>query len=314
MPRIRTVIALTAVLALVAAGGASPLAWGFEAHKVITAHAIEHLPPEIRPFFRRHRVMLVEHSIDPDLWRNAGWVEEPPRHFLDIDDYGPPPYDALPRDYEAAVAKFGKERVHKNGLLPWRLAEMYDKLVGAFRDHARNRPFALENIKFFTAVLSHYASDGHVPFHAVVNYDGQLTGQHGIHARFESEMFERFAKQIRLKPAPITIAQSPRDFTFETLVASAALVPPILEADRIAIGDGDTYDAAYFRVFFERTRPILEQRLSDSVSVVAALVTKAWIEAGRPSLPAGEAPRPDRKKRAPAATPAPTGPTPVSIP
>ena len=51
-----------------------------------------------------------------------------------MDAFGPPPFDALPHDKDAAIAKFGKEMVQKNGLLPWRLEEMHGKLVRAFAD------------------------------------------------------------------------------------------------------------------------------------------------------------------------------------
>lgn len=287
--------ACAAVLFVAAAG--RPQAWGFEAHRFITARAVELLPPELRPFFRKHAAAIVEHSIDPDLWRNAGWEEEPPRHFLDLDAYGPPPFDALPRDYDQAVAKHGIEKIRENGLLPWRTEEMYGRLVRAFTDHRNGRPFARENIKFFTSVLSHYISDAHVPFHAVVNYDGQLTGQHGIHARFESEMFERYRGQLSIRATPIVVTKGVRDFTFDTLLESQALVAGILEADREAIGSRDLYDRRYFREFFAKTRPALERRLAGSIAAVAAIVTKAWEEAGRPALPVDPPPRTARTRK-----------------
>src|SRR5262245_1264281 len=81
-------------------------AWGFEAHKFIVDRAIDLLPPELKPFYTRRRTFLVEHSIDPDLWRSAGFADEPPRHFLDMDSFGPPPFMALPRDLDQAVQKF----------------------------------------------------------------------------------------------------------------------------------------------------------------------------------------------------------------
>ncbi len=49
-------------------------AWGFEAHKYITARAIALLPQEIRPYFEKYQAGIVEHSTDPDLWRTAGWT------------------------------------------------------------------------------------------------------------------------------------------------------------------------------------------------------------------------------------------------
>src|SRR5215210_3364581 len=82
-------------------------AWGFEAHKYIMARAISLLPAEIRPFFEAQRAFVVERAIDPDLWRTAGWDEESPRHFVDMDAYGPYPFKDLPHDYQDAVKRFG---------------------------------------------------------------------------------------------------------------------------------------------------------------------------------------------------------------
>src|SRR5687767_4983572 len=104
-------------------------AWGFDAHRMIADRAIDLLPAAIRPFFVKHRAFIAEHAIDPDLWRTAGFTEEPPQHFVDLDAFGQAPFDALPRDKDAAVAKFGKEMVQKNGLLPWRVEEMHGRLV-----------------------------------------------------------------------------------------------------------------------------------------------------------------------------------------
>src|SRR5688500_6348974 len=53
-------------------------AWGFEAHKFIAERTIALLPPGLRELFERQRTSFVEHAIDPDLWRNVGFVDEPP--------------------------------------------------------------------------------------------------------------------------------------------------------------------------------------------------------------------------------------------
>jgi len=136
-------------------------------HRLVTDGAIDLLPEQIRPFFDKHRAFVVEHSVDPDLWRSAGFTEEPPRHFIDLDEYGTPPFAALPRTYEAAVAKYGRETILKNGTLPWRGEEIYLQLVRAFEDQRKGTaPYALDNIKFFVAVLSHYTADAHVPLHS----------------------------------------------------------------------------------------------------------------------------------------------------
>ena len=57
-----------------------------------------------------------------------------------MDAFGPAPFDAIPHDKDAAIAKFGKDMAQKNGLLPWRVEEMYGKLVRAFADVKTDRP------------------------------------------------------------------------------------------------------------------------------------------------------------------------------
>lgn len=284
------------LLAAVLLAPAPAHAWGFEAHKFIMERAIPLLPAAIRPFFEAARTTLIERSIDPDTWRTAGWEEEPPRHFVDMDAYGLYPFEALPRDFDAAVAKHGREFVEKNGTLPWRVEEHYRKLVEAFE---QKTPYARENIRVFSAWVAHYVSDAHVPFHAALNYDGQLTGQWGIHSRFESELFERYRRQFRITRRPVTAIASPRDYIFDTLLASFPHVQTILEADKAAVAGREVYDDQYFRLMFVRVRPILETRLSDSIAAVASVITSAWTEAGRPALPlqAGREPRKVRRQQ-----------------
>ncbi len=156
--------------------------------------------------------------------------------------------------------------VQKNGLLPWRVEEMHGKLVRAFADIKAERPYAKDNIKFLSAVLAHYVGDAHVPFHAVVNYDGQLTNQHGLHSRFESQLFERYRSSLRIRPTPMRLSKPPREFIFDTLIVSASLVDPMLAADREAIGSGEVYDRAYYERFFAKARPTLERRLSEAIA------------------------------------------------
>jgi Zinc dependent phospholipase C len=279
---------------LVAAAPRPAAAWGFEAHKFIVERAIALLPPELRPFFEKNATYLVEHAIDPDLWRTAGWEAESPRHFVDMDAFGPYPFTGLPHDYAQAVAKFGRDMVEKNGLLPWRSEEIYRKLVEAF---TQKTGYSRENIKFFSAVLGHYAADAHVPFHAALNHDGQLTGQWGLHARFESELFDRTRSQLHLTPGPIRPVPNAREFIFETLTTSFTFVQTILDADKAAVAGREEYDEAYFNAFAGKVKPILEKRVSDSITGVASLIVAAWVEAGRPAVPVDAPPAPPRKVR-----------------
>jgi hypothetical protein len=295
--RSRRVAPLAVAAALVIAVPISTKAWSFDVHRFLTGRAIEQLPGELRPFFEKHRAMIVEHSIDPDLWRNAGFLEEPPRHFLDMDGYGPYPFPDLPRDYDAAVQKYGKDMVVQNGLLPWRAAEIYDKLAKAFREYGEgSSPFAGDDIKFFSAILAHYTGDAHVPFHAALNYDGQLTNQHGIHNRFEGELMRRYGDRVTLAPKPVVPVRQPRDFIFDTLTAGFPLVETVLSADRRAVAGRDEYDDAYFDQFFAGSKEILERRLVEASSAIAGMIVGAWETAGRPGVPLQQ-PRVNRRVR-----------------
>lgn len=268
-------------------------AWGFNGHRFVTERAIELLPPEIRPFFQAFRGTIVEHSIDPDTYRTMGFTDEPPRHFIDMDAYGPFPFKNLPRDFKEAIAVRGEAFVIKNGTVPWRTEEVYGMLRDAFTQLS-TAPYARDNVKLFSSVLSHYVADSFQPFHAALNYDGQMTNQHGIHSRFETELFDRYRDKLRLDPAPAAAVPNVRDFMFATLTDSFQHVDPILAADLAAVKGRTVYDDGYFAYMFEHTGPIMEKRLSGAMTGIASLIASAWIEAGRPPLPPGNPPRAPR--------------------
>lgn len=260
-------------------------AWGFTAHRFIMDRAISRLPDAIRPFYEQNRTFLIEYSIVPDLLRNLDVPDEPPRHFLDMDAYGEYPFTALPRDYDEAVRKFGRETVDKNGLLPWRAADIYGRLVKAFERAGRQEGYSLDDVKLMSAVLGHYVADAHVPFHAALNYDGQLTGQRGIHSRFESQLFERMQGSLDLPAVTMPAVRDIRAFMFDTLLESFTLTEPLLEADRRAIAGLTEYGDEYFERWSRDAGPVLARRVADAIAATAAVLTGAWEEAGRPAVP-----------------------------
>lgn len=279
---------------------APTFAWGFEAHKFIADRMIDLLPPELKPLFVARRPFIIERAIDPDLWRNV-WEEEAPNHFLDIDHeaFGPYPFAGLPRDYADAVQKFGRDFVHQQGLLPWRTSEFFGRLLREFESLKRTPPpgYAVDNIVLYAAVLAHYVSDGHVPLHAVINYNGQLTGQDGVHSRWEGELFERNRTALKIAPAPLTPVTVPRDAMFDILLASNRLATNVLDSDRTAADGREFYDDAYFDAFGKRTLSTLERRLNDSISAVASFIVGAWEMAGKPAIPADTDRTPRRIRR-----------------
>ncbi len=271
-------------------------AWGFAAHRYIMQRAIDLLPAPVKPFFSEHRDELVVRVVDPDLWRNVGW-EDDPNHFLNfgVREYGPYPFTALPRDLGAAIQKFGATTLKRNGQLPWRADEEFGNLRRVFeRFGAGGNPYGSSDAVLFAAVAAHYMQDATQPLHATDNYDGQLSGQRGLHSRFERDLIERYQSRLVVKPPPLTAIGSARDVAFEQLMTSNQLVPVILAADKDAAAGREFYDDTYFEAFFQKMKPMLEERLSTAISATASLITSAWEQAGKPELKNG-APRPVEK-------------------
>ncbi len=304
MRRMRRVLPWAVALALVCALPAPVRTWGFDAHKYIAGRMIALLPAELRPLFEARQAFIVERSVDPDLWRNVGWDDEPPNHFVDLDaePYGAYPFEALPREYDKAVEKFGKEVVHREGTLPWRTAEFYGKLQREFAALGRPAPspYVLDNIVLYAAVLAHYVSDGHVPLHAVKNYDGQLTGQPGAHGRFESDLFERYVSQLRAMPVARAPVRDPRGAMFQILLDSHKLAAPMLAADKQAAAGREFYDDGFYEAFKAEALPVVDQRIAESIAATAAFITGAWEGAGKPAVPVTLTRGPRRIPKAPA--------------
>ncbi len=105
------------------------------------------------------------------------------RHFLNLDHYGAPPFRPCRAIAAPPRRATGGESSGK-ATLPWSAAgvarELRDELARG--DLARARVTA--------GHLAHYAADATMPLHATENYDGQLTGQRGIHRRVEAELVD----------------------------------------------------------------------------------------------------------------------------
>lgn len=261
-------------------------AWGFSAHRLVNRRAIDTLPPPLRELFEKNADYVAEHSIDPDLWRASGKPGEDPNHYLDMDAFGDP--RGIPRSEPEHVRRHGAGAPAK-GRVPWRVAEVYAELVRAFRD--RDAAAALEH----AAVLGHYLGDAHVPLHAVLNYDGQQSGQTGIHTRWEGTLFERFEAQLapRVAPGPAVARRDPVDLTFDTLLDSFDAAAAVLASDKALAGprdyadtpEDDRYPDSYYSALFVREEARMAARLARASQQIGALWLGAWEEAGRPAVP-----------------------------
>lgn len=79
--------------------------WGFFAHKRINRAAVFCLPEQMLSLFKQNIDYISEQSVSPDR-RRYSMLGEAERHYIDIDHWGRPPYDNIPRNHVEAVAKF----------------------------------------------------------------------------------------------------------------------------------------------------------------------------------------------------------------
>lgn len=256
-------------------------AWGFTAHRLTERRAIAGLPPgPLKDLMANNVEWVAEHAVDPDLWRTTGVPNEFPAHFLDMDSFGTYPFPNIPL-VEAEHLRVNGPDAGEKGRLPWRMSEAYDELVASLK--------ARDPVKVLRAAstLGHYVGDAHVPLHAATNYDGQMTGQTGIHARWEDGLVDRYRTSILRSLAPVTITDpgDPVAFAMKTLRDSFRAVAPQLAADKACAKDA-TYGSAYLACFYGRERKTLVARMSATSSAIASFWQAAWIAAGRPALDA----------------------------
>lgn len=264
-------------------------AWGFWAHQRINYMACFTLPPELFPLYKKNIRYIFEHAVDPDQRRYAD-PEEAPRHFMDLDRYGG--VDSVPHRWEEAVCKFAEDTLMEHGIVPWAIQRTYYRLVRAFAEHNK------EHILYFSAVLGHYVADAHVPLHCTRNYNGQLTGQKGIHGLWESRLPELFGTDYDWFPQHCCNYIHPLETAWTILRESAAAVDSVLSFER-SLDDQTPTDRKY--AFEERGTQVVrvysrsysgdyhtvlegqvERRIRMSVIRVGSFWYSAWVDAGQP--------------------------------
>jgi hypothetical protein len=253
-------------------------AWGANADKLIVNHAIDTLPSDIRDFFASNRNFLLQHVTDP-LEAARKNPAERRNQFLYLDKYGRFPFEALPRDYKAAVAKFGKPKLEANGLLPWEIGVYSEKLTNAFHDGK------WEEAKLYAAILANYVAASHDPFNTTDNADGRLSNQPGINERFGTTLIDRYASFFPVRPNDALFINDPTDYAFEACLSSHSWLETILLADRNARRGLNSYTDEYYDRFYNQAAAILIRQLSDAATDVGSFWYTAWKNAGQPQLP-----------------------------
>jgi hypothetical protein len=273
----RCLQALVILLLTLAQRPVPGLAWGERGHKLINVAAVENLPEPLRSYFRARKLYIVEHASDPDLLAHDDPAERP-HHFTDLDGEDAFPFLNLRRQFvlEKAAPK-PWQLPHGDSI--WQIERFTLRLADSLR---RRRWQQADHEAVFAA---HYAGDLTQPLHTTMNYDGQLTGQNGVHARFETELVNALADGWQLSPQPAIFEADLRARIFQEATASFSYRNVILAADHIAVSGCNYLDPQYRVTFYRLAGPLAEKRLAAGASFVSSLWYTAWVRAGKPLLP-----------------------------
>ena len=328
-------------------------------------------------FFKPNIDYITDHAVDPDMRRYAS-KHEGPRHFIDLDNYGPP-FEGLPRerldamryfteiwvvkkggdtlqllgnqmpvtadmlsDYKkyfntqvlprfyadqemldvdslAAFLRrhniesdfqsaFFRDRMSEHGVLPWHLQKMQRDLTEAFRRRDSKRILRL------CSDMGHYIGDAHVPLHTNSNYNGQKTGQHGIHGFWESRIPELFADEnydyFVGKPEYV---ERPTLWFWDMVFASNSMVDSVLTIERAlrisfppdrqscpdmrlgraVLAPCRDFSAAYS----DALNNMVERRMRAAIHAVSSAWYTAWVDAGQPDMSRMDIPLPTEEER-----------------
>jgi hypothetical protein len=284
---------LVLVFLTILACSAISYGWGFFGHKVVHQLAIYGLPKQIQGFFYKNQDYLVKHSVRPDERRNHD-QEEAPRHFIDVDVYGVDAVYTMPQSWEAAAKLYPVDTLKKYGIVPWHVMVMKERLTNAFKQQNA------DSILYYAADMGHYIADAHVPLHTTLNYDGQLTNQHGLHSLWESKVPEMHAQAYKLQNRKAKYLNDTETAIWEVVRASHKLFPDVLESERQAtlLFTPETkyvtverngkkrqyYSDDFARKYAELLGPTVAFRMSGAAEVVSDFWYTCWVDGGKPDL------------------------------
>ena len=256
-------------------------AWGHRGHQTVNAAAIENLPEPLRSYFRTRREYLLEHASDPDLLARDQPAERP-HHYTEVEAYDTYPFPKFRQQFvDQRGAPSPSQLEHGDSI--WQIDRYVELLTIDFR---RRRLADADHDAVFAA---HYACDLTQPLHTVLNYDGQLTGQRGVHARFESDLVNALHDQWVLKPQPAADETDLRARIFKEYVDSYQERNLIFGADHVAVFGRTYVDPQYRSTFQQLLGPLAKKRLEAATAFVSSLWYTAWVRAGKPDL--GAAPK-----------------------
>lgn len=267
--------------------------WGFFAHQRINRLAVFTLPPELFGFYKKHIRYITENAVNPDRRRYAV-ANEAARHYIDLDVYGDSALYKLPRYWQQAVEKYGEDTLQAYGIVPWHISLMKYQLTQAFKERNADRILRL------STELGHYVADACVPLHTTQNYNGQLTGQRGIHAFWETRLPELYSDSYDFFIGQPEYIAQPQLKAWQLVGSAHLALDSVLFFEKQLTQEFDeekkysyeirsnqttrVYSRAFSEAYSRKLNGQVERQMRLAIQTIASFWYTAWVDAGQPDL------------------------------
>ncbi|MCE7736361.1 MAG: hypothetical protein GPJ54_15885 [Candidatus Heimdallarchaeota archaeon] len=220
-------------------------------------------------FFNNNLTGIGDASDYPDAHKGVDPLEYA-RHFDDSD---------VPHDDHTSV---GLSDDWSWGVISWAAENATKKLTELIKSNASNA-----DLIYQFGFVSHYAADSTMPFHATKNFNGQDTGNDGVHSKIEELIFKKYGADV-FDNITLRSPQYVDDVyaaTKENIASGLALVPSYLEADTLGVAAAVAAknQGAYTTTFYNLLNESIINRIELAVQFTADLWFTAITDAEPPT-------------------------------
>lgn len=256
---------------------ATAFGWGSKGHQIVSYTGAE-LATDGQAFWGANLQGIRQLATVPDrVWKAPETkANEGHQHFFQVDAYYQPEQFTniilFPNSYANAVTKYSETAIVKNGTAPWRIRQLYTLALQKFV--AGDMKSGLE----MTGTMSHYIGDLSQPLHVSENFNGQFTGNAGIHSYFETTILgDEMATRDDVKRRAQALLQNPEFLN--------QFNRPLMDVILLEIERSITYKEEILKIDTQYGRTaqgaalqieLAKDRMADGAATLAMILSQLW--------------------------------------
>jgi hypothetical protein len=192
------------------------------------------------------------------------------------------------------VTQYTEDTLNAYGLVPWHINLVKYQLTQAFLNGDMDRMLR------FSADLGHYIADANVPLHTTSNYNGQQTGQVGIHGFWESRLPELFFPDYDLLTGQAEYVDNTQLSVWEAVGKANMALDSVFsmeknltqkfpESKKYSFEErGNTtirvYSYEFSQEFHKQMNGMVERQMRRAIKMLGDFWYTAWVDGGQPDL------------------------------